>query len=489
MSPNIFCAHINQPPLYVNHLDDCLRVGSFVHAKLWKQEPGTTTICRIKRRTQNGFHLRLFYPLFPLKKNERLPDLPKHHHRPIPFGSPGSLNTELYQSTDFLSVTPGETCDILYPAFVFSVTEIADPKNSWAHGLTNVFVLRFLEQKNDHFRDSSTFLSNLPEDESVCFPNDVTGRLAMDHLVGGKRCYHESVWRGLYLIRKAITKTLNRRTSLAESEELSSLSIGHIPMETFNYLAIVTKESLHSKCQFFYQSESFQDSDYLLTRKKLKFSFKLGVLRFETSSDVEILRQTLGISCTYGSTEHRPRLADGPKGVVLSSGHCVTLVRGRDSQSDELPEEPPFKRLFRGNGVDIAFSPLNTRVTVGYNKYCYRTKRDGSLMHDPPTVHLKNIVEGRVKENYENTMSHKQPPTPDPNAPLDIGISIGDIYDKEGTIYKVIQISRHQETELHEITSRVIAGKLYDNDNPPKHQSVDKTLSHEDILELINAYN
>ena len=486
--PNTFFAYINHPPIYVEHIDDCLRVGSFVHAKLWNQKPGTTTIGRLERRTHEGFHLRLFYPLFPEKKDEDLPALPNHNHRPIPLGSPGSLNLELYQSTDFVSCNDTEDCTILFPAFVFSTKELSNPKNSWAHGLTNVFVLRFLEQKDASYVTNDTKLLPLPEDEVVCFPNQIQGRIKKKHNVAGSRCYHETVWSGLYLIRKAISKILNKRTCLSESSDLSSLSIGQIGLETFNYIAMMTTLESGIACHSFQLSESYMDCDDTLTRTKIKFQFQSGTIRFESLDDIKMLREILGIASTYGSIEHRPRLSDGIKGVPLSSGHCITLVRGRDEQYPEEtePASRPVKRIFRGEGIDIAFSPYNTRITVGYSKYSYRNLRNGSLQHEPPTEHLKNILEGNNKRNHQKVLSHLQPPPKDSEYQ---GICIGDIYENEGTVFKVVDVYMSSETRKRMVYSRVIAGSLYDKDSDTKSQRVVRSTDYKKVQDLIVQYS
>ena len=432
----MFDAEVNQPPIFVKHLDDSVRIGSFVHVELHDQEPDTTTIARIERRCYGGFHLCLFYPLFPKEKAANSPPLPIHQERPIPFGSPGSLNIELYQSAERLSVVKGEVCKILHPAFVFSVNELTISNNAWAHGIHNVFVLRFIEQRDEESLDETSFLEKIDPEERVCFPNTNPKHIKKDRLTALSRCLHETIWCGLYLIRKAIIKLLNKRSSRSEPAEVSSVSVGYIPLETYNYLSLLVNDNLYSSCRIFNLSESYMDTDSKLSRKKLRFHYNAGVMRFETKEDIEILREVLGIACTYGSLEHRPRLADGTSGVPIQSGHSLSVIRGREEpdNASEDSEKRPFKRIFKEEGVDLCFSTLNTRVTVGFAKYKYHSQRNGSLKFPPPTPHLENILQGNVKANYEQTLSVIQPPPPDPNAPLDIGIRIGETFERNGKV-------------------------------------------------------
>ena len=491
MEKNAFDAEVNQQPIFVPHIDDFVRIGSFVHVELYNQEPDTTTIARIERRIQGGFHLRLYYPLFPKTKLKNSPPLPVHQERPIPFGSPGSLNIELYQAAERISIVRGEVCKILYPAFVFSEQELTISNNAWAHGIHNVFVLRFLEKRDENNFGETSFLEKLDPEEKVCFPNTNAKHIKKEHLTASSRCLHETIWCGMYLIRKAIIKLLNKRSSLSEPATTASLSIGYIPLETYNYLSLLVNDSLFSSCRIFNLSESYMDTDAKLSRKKLRFHYNAGVMRFETVQDIELLREVLGIACTYGSLEHRPRLKDGSTGVPLQSGHSLSIVRGREEQDDDTTDSDkrPFKRIFRDEGVDLCFSTLNTRVTVGYSKYHFHSHRNGNLKFPPPTAHLKNILEGKVKENYEDTLSVIQPPPPDPSAPLDIGIRIGETFEREGTIYKVIRITRLKGTDCHDISCQIIAGRDYNRDNSPKWQAVWTTCDEEELRNMIERYN
>ena len=267
------------------------------------------------------------------------------------------------------------------PNIVFMPSELGQPQNRWGDGLQNVFVVRF---KNMLLYDTPRFFP-LDSDEVVCFPTDLhTFSTRIPKLCAPPRCFHRNVWSGLFQLRKGIMKILNRRSGKTENFDQSSVSIGAIPLETFNYIHIIFNSGIESLlCHVFRSSETYLHIDSSLTRSKIKMSFETGMIRFESFNDLDMLRRLLGIASVYGSTESKPTLVDGKAGRTLKRGHTLTVVKGN------APEELSPQKIQR---VDLSFSPFAVKVTVAYEHYIYDCSRGGILVRPPPTKHLHCLL-------------------------------------------------------------------------------------------------
>ena len=366
-------ANVNEWPLYVPAIDDHLRIGSFVHVKLPNQDEGTTTIARITKRFEGKHCLTLFFPLFP-PQNQPLkchPSLPSHSQRPIMSG-PGAESIELYQ-TNYFPKVEHKTKDrskfpqILFPAFVFTPQELSIPKNSWANGLSNVYIVRFFDQ--------SGVLQPLPSPiVALCFPNENKFKGFHSYTTVTSRCYHESVWCGLYMLRKAISKILNKPSGQSEEKQIETISIGYVPLETFNYINTVCSfYSSNIACHHLKMSESYISLDSSFSRKKVKMTYSSGFLRFESEDELSMLRSLLGLAATYGSSKIRPTLKDAPHGLPLKRGHSLTVVKGKENSpppddNDSSDGQPIFSKRSSEQRVDFHFLQFNVRVTVGFQR-------------------------------------------------------------------------------------------------------------------------
>ena len=385
-------------PLYIPNMEDSFRLDTFAHIVLPTQDKFTTTIARIERNDEGAPSLSLFFPLFPKKKLACHPDIPDHDITPITRGA-GAKCIELYKASVSIHGSHPITIktEILYPAFVTNQDDLADPKNAWAEGMRNVYVVRF-RQKKIH---GVVRLVPIRNEEVRCFPTDWIKR-APDDLIICPRCLHKSIWTGLFQLRKAIVKILNRRSGAIENRQTQSLSIGTIPLEVFNYIHVVANSTVHSlTCHSIRSTESYLTMDSNLTRHKLKFKFKSGFMRFISCNDLNLLRQFLGIAAVYGSTEARPTLTEGDSAQQLKRGHTLTVVRGQEES--ESPQE--FKRRSKQQRIDFIFSPHQVRVTVAFEKYHYDTLRsNGSLKHAAPTPHLQGILTGTGYKDPPDTV-------------------------------------------------------------------------------------
>ena len=375
-------------PIYIPSIDDTFRMGTFVHLKLPNQDRNTTTIGRIQKIPNGDIAIRLFFPLFPKKNLKCHPSVPSHSQEPVLHGC-GSNIIELYQSSDVLTRPDPRFKDfkIMFPAFVFMPSDLSNPKNRWGDGLKNVFLLRFKQTRvNGKLR-----LVKLHEGEVVCFPTEKENYKALlPNLVAPPHCYHRNVWSGLFQLRKGIMKILNKRSGQNEHLDYDSITLGTIPLETFNYIHMVANSGIESlSCHTFSTSESYLDVDRSLTRRKIKMTFQSGLIRFESWQDIDILRSLLGIGAVYGSSEARPTLGDGKAGRPLKRGHFLTVVKGGEPQ-----DGPPNKlqRRTLKQRVDLSFSPFAVKVTVSFERYHYDSKKDGTIINAPPTEHFKSLL-------------------------------------------------------------------------------------------------
>ena len=411
-----FTPDCEAPPFYSPIFHDSFQIGSFVHMVLPSQDPKTTTIVRLIKWIPHGIKVHIFYPLFPKKQLRCHPNPPKHNKLPLP-STQGRNNIELYMSNEVMEVTsprqdgmPILTREFLHPAFVFSLPDLDLPVNRWSYGVENVFVVRFREH-------SEHGLVPIPENSLRFMVSYDTRR---SHLICHPRSCHLNIWTGLFLIRKALSKMLNRRSGQSEDKETNALSIGMIPVETFNYISMLLSRSRRERCVHkpFKSTETYLDVTNRFTRRKSRITFESGVIRFAKSDDLDKLRAIMGFGATYGSSEIRPTLYHGDKGLALKRGHSLTIVNPKD----ETDESSPFKRRCKDQRVDLSFSQFGCRVTVSFERYLYDSSRTGILKNPPPTKHLELTLKGQLPLLNHRHQESSTDGTPGPTIPSIIEI-------------------------------------------------------------------
>ena len=447
----------NEGPVYVPLFNDVFRVGTFVHVKLSDQDQHSTTVCQLNKHTDGNVMLKLFYPLFPPKKLKCHPSIPKHDFDPLEEET-GSRQIKLYESWDSIHRYEAQAQDISirYPAFCFTPKQLESPLNRWAEGIKNVYIVRFKQVRENK-------LVPIDELKFTCFPMDQVK--PNEQLIVPPRCFHKNTWHGLFLLRKALIKILNKRGGHAEKRDFQTVTIGNIPSETFNYLHVLLNSHLKCvSCHYIDGSESYQDLDAKLTRRKIRMSCQNGILRFETQEELDIVRNFLGFAAVYGSSEVRPTLKDGTAGVTLKRGHFLTVIRGSK-------EKPEFKRRCLDQRIDIVFSPFQVKVSVNFERYRYDKSRGGKFKVDPPTDHLESVLlakpfpfddkkfrpfpvsaDALVAPQVTSPDSSTDPSTADSSdhteiryrdtsprsmAPPNCLVSLGDKYEHEGTTFQV----------------------------------------------------
>ena len=483
---------VNDVPLYVEHLDDSLRFGSFVHCRFPDQEPNTTTIARLLHRVEDeeyDFCIRPYFPLFPVSKLKSHPILPEHYYQKIVDGV-GACNIELYESDETYNCKSGDTDSptVLFLAFVFTIKELSSPANIWGSGLKNVYVVRFREAWMYYNDDATKLVPIDNEGDKICFPNQHRGKKTFPHLVCKSRCHHESIWTGHFLLKKSLFKVLNKSGSQSALQDVDQCSIGHVPLEIVNYIALYssTMYGITIAPNFFPSNESFVHLNSLLCRSKIRMTFEGGILRFQTYQELQMLRDVLGFSATYGTSERRPTLKDGTAGLSLKRGHFLTLVKGL---SEDEPV-PPFKKRTTQQRVDISFSKLNFKVVAGFERYRYDVLRSGGLRVPPPTNHLAQVLSGSLATIPDNESCC--------SVELDLNednktliqrrhVLVGDLFFRYGHTFEVIEVLPDKEPP--QIRTRIMSGRMFDKSKSKEEQPTGIIRDVKDVIKAIREYS
>ena len=485
---------INAPPIYVKAIDDHLRIGSFVHVHL--AERNFTTIARIHSRIgKSGLRFVVYPPLFP-KDDKPHPShgpLPTHHYPRILI-STGCRNVELYQSRLIVEKKQDGASIIICPAFVFTYYEFKHPKNAWTHGLKNVFIVRFEAVKKDPDNPSCPISLREVDNQDlyICFPNEHQLRQVVDDAIRPPRCFHQSAFVGLFMIRKALFKLLNKCSGQSEEEEVDRETIGLIPTETWTYIVHLCRQE-GMKTHETKGSASYLDVEPNFTRKKVRMEYPTTIIRFESPSELQFLRGLLGFGSTYGSTERKPTLKDGPEGVSIKPDHRLTVVNGVVSEDSD--NESNFKVRSRAQRVDLCWSDFHCQVVVGYEQYQYSVGNDGKIRNAPPNPAMSKLLRGDYseedptlvssKESSDNSPSHKSPRLNKNDDQVLIGQQFAD-WDDEN-VYEVISVDDGCSGLF--VLARVIGGPLYDHDLSDEHQKTEKWEDIDEVKLLIRQYN
>ena len=402
---------------------------------------------------------------------------------------------------------------ILYPAFVFSYEEFHNPKNRWAHGLKNVFFVRFSEhhEQEDGLPRRHVLKEIEQFEKKLCFPNEHANHVLLDEAIRPPRCFHQSAFTGLFVIRRALVKLLNKCGGSSEEQEITSDTIGLVPTETWTYIVHLCRRQgikVHSSKT----SASYLEVEPNFTRHKVRLQYPSSTIRFQSPEELKFLRSLIGFCSTYGSSERKPTLSDGAAGISLKRKHRLTLVKGTPPD-----DEAKFRIRSRSQRVDLTWSDFHCRVLVGYEQYNYDIDRQGNLKNPPPTDHLEFVLKGGTNSPDNDDPSTKAQEKPqdkpkhddtvesdttfnkilamtdsdattvesDDDDCLVVGASFQDHDDQN--VYEVKAIQRNKEGEY--VISQVIAGMDYDHDLPMNMQEVRKWEDLDEVRLLINDYN
>jgi hypothetical protein len=187
--------HYDDPPVYCPSIGDTVNVGSFVIIGLG-QPSQHTRLVRILSNKKNQVVGCYFRCLFPFQHGTLMhtsSDPPVHSYPPVT-SSPGCTFQEVY-STESLTRFPA--VDINHVCFVFTPEEIQKGENAWASHIGNVFVCRFFV-----YRPTEKLLP-VNQELPFCFPNQMMNAVGPT-IYWNKRCLHQVVWGGLFLVKKQL---------------------------------------------------------------------------------------------------------------------------------------------------------------------------------------------------------------------------------------------------------------------------------------------
>ena len=272
----------NQIAHFDNSIKDALRIGSFVVLK----KKGIDYVGRLECRQWDeeeenkwDIRIRLFHPLFK-KPNDPSKYKPPSHSFTSLLHGPGANQVELYESQDlcWISYTTNPAkLSFLFPAFVFTISKLSQPKNAWASGLYNVYIVRYWEDHKYENGYKTRILRPLPDNANFGFANDHPDYIKPTTSIVPRRCLHTSIWNGLYGLQKGLSKLLNKRSGQASEKEVLSLSIGRLPMEAIHYIIVVANYLSSIDTHPINLSESFFHLDQNLRRSKIKISFNAAI--------------------------------------------------------------------------------------------------------------------------------------------------------------------------------------------------------------------
>ena len=305
-------------------------------------------------------------------------------------------------------------------------------------------------------------------------------------------------------------KLLNKSSGQAQEHEVTGDTIGLVPTETWTYIVkLFCNEGI--KVHTTKGSASYLDIDRKFTRKKVKMFYPTTIIRFRSSDDLKFLRGLLGFGSTYGCTERKPTLADGPKGCPLKPEHRLTVVKG-----SKIDEQEYFRLRSSEQCVDLCWSDFHCRVVVGYEQFQYSLDHNGKVKNSPPTEDLKNILQGTPEKDDDTDVYQHEPSdttatdsessknsdavSPSPPAPKKVAksdandspssrIKVGHQFTDwdEQNIYEVIAVNRNENGPF--VVSRIVGGVFYDHDLPMDQQEICKWEDADEVLLLIHQFN
>ena len=313
-SPYCDTVCVNQVPYFDWTSMDTVRIGSFMAVQLREQDdPQAITIARLEERlvdeeqdpdfAATSIRLRLFLPLFPVKRLSWHPSPPSHNYTKIVHGC-GSRNEEVYESSELRWISgekPDSEIKILFPTYVFTLEELSKRENRWAEGMHNVYFVRFWKHViYSYVEKTKRRLEPLPAKVSMNFVNKHPDCQRYGNLIMPRRCMHQNIWMGLYKLRKFVLKIGRKRGDSRSLESELSWTVGCIPQECIQYIYSLANFLSHFSSHPVTLRDSFQKTGLVLFKPRIKLSYQAGVLKFETLQDMLFVISLFGEQVSHG---------------------------------------------------------------------------------------------------------------------------------------------------------------------------------------------
>jgi hypothetical protein len=416
----------NQPPVFVEALEDYVHFGSFVKMKIPApvNNNGSPTereiIVRLIRRRSSGHILVEHYK--PLESSSG-----------AVLGDSYNLVKQLYKSsTGWMVKNPLPFIKSI--AFVFHPEVFEESSNEWAIGMTNLF---FARKKSvlSYDRDVGELIDI--EDTLCPFPSRSPTTKYLS-------CLPQRIWNGLEQIYRMTTSILNRRAESQGETCVSSEKQFFGCMSAINHLSRMSIAS-NMEPRHLETSASIAHTDPCgLTRKKTKYTSEAVFIRFETTEHLSILRAIIGSTITCGLRKRSPRSGESTN---LLTNDSINIVVG------SAEAEIPYRRRTTKRGLDFLITSKELKVTCRYEKYLYKRLRSGEILNCPDELLAQMIKCFRDTDNINNRNDENQAP---------LKVVVGDYFSFNSEFCKV-----------EAVTSKYVEVKVM---SPNEHKGVTRQL-------------
>jgi hypothetical protein len=235
--------------------------------------------------------------------------------------------------------------DIIDFAFIFSLQDVEEDAINY-FGITNCYLLRFQVDNGLH------------EDviDYIKFPCESDEYLLDDRSISA------NIWCGICRIQDAMWRVMN-------SESERQVPIVRVPVlidtVTLNYLeyrsrGVVEKRSIKSR-----QIRSLTHKG--AKRGTYRARNEAHLMRYETQSQLAVLRKIIGNSCTFGIRRRRPKLGREDQ---LEYNNTLNIIIGINDENNPQAALTTPKYIYH-DSVDIVVDTRQSYMIVRYEGYNY----------------------------------------------------------------------------------------------------------------------
>lgn len=333
-----------QHPISVSNMRMTVSVGSHVVIKIKEEAAanalseysvdGTIVVTILSCLSNEHISCVLYQNAESLTTISNLPS-------PILSGSGYGLN-ELFKSKNTVVVSVD---DIIDYAFIFTLGDVEEDVISY-YGITHCYLLRF-QIDGGVVEDVMGF---------VKFPCQTVPRV----------CFHRShvakIWHGISVIQDGLWKVMNTESERQVTVVRVPLNVDEVVLDYIAYRCngIVKKKRINSPGRL--RCITMKG----LKRKAARARTNLYLLRFETQSQITVLRKIIGDTSIVGIRRRRPKIGFSDK---VEFNTVINMIHGIDD--DENNQQLTMKRYIYHDSIDFLFDEYETFMTVRYDSYNY----------------------------------------------------------------------------------------------------------------------
>ena len=350
-----------EAPVYFKTLLADVPNGTFIMLKESEQSSFEVLgrIVKGGRSQSNQFTLNVFFPLSHFLQGPQPEAIPIHQLQDPEIKGVA----EVVQSKE-QRVYNADELFYVEVAFVFNEDDIRRGVGSNCQGITNAYLCRF---RVDAGTVEPTNIVVFPSREAVYSTKYIT-------------CYASRIWKALVMLQKIIRKGINRYSERQGNYARHTAKVD-FPEECWQFIRRRTADVVE---QFRVSSRELRERVVDgFKSETLKIEHEGSLLRFETESQLEAFRATLGLYTTYGVRRRRARIGF-PK--FLHENDTMNAVIGSEQPST------PFRRRTGANGIDLLFDSSELTVTIRYERYVYTTNHPDGLPAGCHCAHLTMLL-------------------------------------------------------------------------------------------------